>query len=175
LDFLKGRVKSVKSLTSIINKIYKTNFKKHQIRYRVDQLYQKTFGTPHDDADYFVKMAEDDVKKNGGYFQMEMGNESKLKNVIYISNTMLSYAKKFIDIVLVDAKYKRNRFNMPLVSLVGINNFGHTILLGFGLVCNETIPTYVWFFSNLKLAWDGLKPLNFIADECESINEGINL
>ena len=63
-------------------------------------------------------MAEDDVKKNGGYFQMEMGNESKLKNVIYISNTMLSYAKKFIDIVLVDATYKRNRFNMPLVSLV---------------------------------------------------------
>ena len=39
--------------------------------------------------------------------------------------------------VLVDATYKRNRFNMPLVNVMDINNYGKAILLAFGLMTDE--------------------------------------
>ena len=164
IDFLKGRVKSVNALTVILNKDFETSFEPYQVRYRVEKLYVKTFGNPHEDAYNFVKMAEENVLAEGGYFKMRL-IEDKLTSALYISKTMMTYSKVFLDIILVDATYKRNRFNMPIVSIVGINNFGHAIILAFAILHNETIESYDWLFGKLREAWRNLEPLNFIADE----------
>lgn len=64
---------------------------------------------------------------------------------------MMQYADYFLDIVIVDATYKRNRFNLPLVNVIGVNNFGHNIMLAFGLFSNETLDSYTWFFGELMV------------------------
>ena len=84
---------------------------------------------------------------------------------------MKTYAQYFTDFVLVDTAYKRNRFNLPLVNVVGVDNFGRTIMLAFGMLNNETISSYNWFFKMLKLCW-GKNPDVFISDEDESIHKG---
>ena len=63
---------------------------------------------------------------------------------------MLLYSKFFLDIVIVDATYWRNRFNLPLVNIIGINNYGRNIMLTFSLLSNETLEDYKWLFSELK-------------------------
>ena len=85
---------------------------------------------------------------------------------------MVKYSEKFLDVVLVDSTYKRNRFNLPLVNIIGINNYGRNILLGFGLLSKEDIESYSWIFENLKYVWKK-DPNNFVIDECESIKQGI--
>jgi len=55
---------------------------------------------------------------------------------------MKTYAQYFTDFVLVDATCKRNRFNLPLVNVVGVDNFGRTIMLAFGMLNNEAISSY---------------------------------
>ena len=85
---------------------------------------------------------------------------------------MLNYAQYFLDIVIVDSTYKRNRFNMVLINILGVNNYGKNVMLAFGLASDETISTYDWIFKNLKKAWKK-DPLNFISDECASILNGL--
>jgi len=88
---------------------------------------------------------------------------------------MILYSKYFLDIILVDSTYRRNRFNLILVNVLGVNNYGKNILLAFGLLSSETKENYDWFFSQLKKAWKDKSPINCITDEDESIQQGIDI
>ena len=74
---------------------------------------------------------------------------------------------------MIDATHRRNRFNLPTVTILEINNYGKNIVLGFALISKETIESYKWVFEQLKKAWKTQKPQTFICDECPSINEGL--
>jgi len=173
IDLLKGRVNTVMDLTSIINLKFKKQFEWYIIHYRMQKIMRETYGKPHEDAYKFVSLANQDVKENGGYFKVELGVENRFEKAIYLSKTMLDYSDKFLDLVLVDATYKRNRFNLPLVSLIGVNNYGKNILLAFALLTDETASSYTWVFQKLKEAWNQNTVKTFICDECPSINQGL--
>jgi len=159
-------------LTKFINEKYQTQFRLQQIKYQVNKLLQLTYGQPAKDAYLFVQLAEDEVKRSEGYFKYEVNKSSELYRTIFLSKAMLTYSNYFLDIILVDSTYKRNRFNLPLVNVVGINNLGQNILLAFGLLANETLEAYEWFFFNLKNAWKNKNPTNFIIDGCEEMRKG---
>lgn len=138
------------------------------------KMLEKTLGTPDKDAYEFVNLAKEDVKKNNGYFAYHTDQNDEFKKCIYLSQTMIHYSKYFLDTVIVDATYKRNRFNLILVNIVGFNNHGQNIMLGFGLLTEETVQSYEWIFKHLKQGWNQKEPDNFICDESEAIINGNN-
>ena len=170
-----GHVKTMKVLTKLINNKFNTKFDCHNIQYRVNKLLRSTLGQPHEDAFKFFELAKEEIKKNkGGFFKIDIDQQNVFRRCLYVSDCMLEYAKQFLDIVIVDSTYKRNRFNLSLVNILGISNYGRNILLGFGLLSKEDIESYSWIFENLKRIWKK-EPDNFITDECESIKQGIFL
>lgn len=173
IKLLKGKMKSIKCLTKHINKKFKKNFPIYRIQYRTDKFLKQSYGIPEDDAHLFVEIAKQDVKDNGGSFFYEKDLEDKFYCALYVSKAMLLFSEKFLDLVLIDSTYKRNRFNLPLVNILGVNNLGQNILLGFGLLTNETKESYDWIMKKLKIVWKK-DPLNIICDECPSINAGID-
>ena len=48
------------------------------------------------------------------------------------------------DVLLMDATYKTNRFNMPLVNTVGIDNCNRTFFISFAFMSGETDADYEW-------------------------------
>ena len=171
IAFLKGRVKTYLNLTRIINKNFKTDFEVTQVKYQVTKIMNQTYGRAEEDAYKFVKLAEE-KSKNGGYFNCYVINSSTFNRAIYLSDIMLTYAQYFLDIVIIDSTYKRNHFNLPIVDVIGINNYGQNFMLAFGLLSEETSEAYKWFFAELKKAWKNKKPLNFIIDGCLSMKQG---
>lgn len=169
---LKGRTKTYQSLTEIINLRYRTDFQLAQIKYQVKKLMEANFGKPQDDAYRFVELARNEAE-NGGFFRSEVNREREFYRCIFLSKVMLLYSLYFIDIVIIDSTYKRNRFNLPLVNVIGVNNYGHSIMLAFGLLSEETTESYTWFFSKLKRAWENRQPQNFIIDGCVAMKQGI--
>ena len=151
IDSNKGRMKTIADIKDYINEKFNSNFSYVQIQYQVKKLIEENFGRPEDDATLLIEEFEKD-KKNGGKYEADYTPlpEKRLRRVLYVSSTMLNYVNKFLDIVIVDATYKRNRFNMPLINIIGVNNYGRTILLGFGLMDDEKMDSYDWFFKNLK-------------------------
>lgn len=159
-------------MADIINEKFDTTFSLDQIKYRVSKLLEETKGKAHEDAHDFVKLCQLDAHINGSYFEYEANSQGEFDKCVYLSKTMLTFAQYFLDIIIVDSTYRRNRFNLILVNVIGINNYGQSVILAFGLVSGETKETYHWFFANLKKAWKQLAPLNCISDECESIQYG---
>jgi len=171
INLWKGKTKTLIDLKELINKEFDKSFDYHQICYQVTKLMNENFGKANDDADSFVKEIEKDIKQNGGYYKVLIDKDNKLQKILYMSFQMLEYAKFFLDIVIVDATYRRNRFNMPLVNVCGIDNFGRTILLAFALLNDETKESYDWLFLSLRESWKS-NPVYFISDECNEIIQG---
>lgn len=171
INMLKGKVKTFNSLLEIINKKFGTDFNLNQMKYQVNKLLQDNFGKPEDDAYSFVELAKKEAEDDE-FFNFEINKENQFYRVIFLSKTMLIYAEHFLDVIMVDATYKRNRFNLPLVNVLGINNYGQNIMLAFGLLSNETIDSYTWFFSKLQEAWGNKIPSNFIIGGCEAMKQG---
>lgn len=68
------------------------------------------------------------------------------------------------DVLLMDATYKTNRFNMPLVDTVGIDSCNKTFFISFAFMSSETDLDYEWVTQcNLELYTKylprGIKPL----------------
>jgi len=134
-------------------------------------LLEQNFGKPNEDADSFIKIIETDINTNGGFYDILLDKDNRLQKVLYISKQMLEYSEMFLDIIFVDSTYRRNRFNMPLFNVCGINNFGKTIMLAFAVLNNETKETYDWVFSGLRRAWKS-NPAYIISDESQEIIHG---
>ena len=109
-------------------------------------------------------MTQKEVREKGGYFAIKNDSNDKFQQTLYISNWMIKLSEYFLDIVIIDTMYKRNRFNLPLVNIIGIDNSGHNILLVFGLLTNKKTESYTWLFRELKSAWKK-NPLNVITDD----------
>ena len=133
IDLLKGRTKTVKDLTQIINEKFRTEFDVEQVRYKVQKLMKTNFGIPSEDAMDFAKPAEEKIKTNGGSYIVEktqlnnastsiklrednsnshqgycavmVNLEDTLTKVIYVSKMMSIYSQKFLDTVVVNSRY----------------------------------------------------------------------
>jgi len=171
LDSIKGKLKTLTDSQDYINEKFGTSFTYVQIQHQVNKLILENFGCPDNDAVLLIAEFEKDKINNSGNYKVMYGPKKELRRVIYVSDRMYKYTKKFLDIVIVDATYKRNRFNMPLINVIGINNYGRSILLAFGLMDDEKQDSYNWFFENLKNLWKA-EPKFFISDECQEIITG---
>jgi hypothetical protein len=171
LNSLKGKMRTLVDLQNHMNKAYKSSFTYSQIVYQVNKLLEQNFGKADDDAHAFINAIQDDIELNGGQYKVLYDEDRTLRRVLYVSKTMLDYSEKFLDTVLVDATYRRNRFNMPLINVAGVNNHGRTIILAFALMDNEKVDAYNWLFKSLKEIWKR-EPNYFVSDECPSIISG---
>lgn len=57
-----------------------------------------------------------------------------MKALFYQSQSMHEYYSLHSGTLLVDATFKTNSFNMPLVILAGIDSNNKTVLFGFALI-----------------------------------------
>ena len=48
------------------------------------------------------------------------------------------------DVVVLDTTYQLNRYKMPVAPFIGVNNHGQSILLGCGVLGDETKATFIW-------------------------------
>nr|XP_051190431.1 uncharacterized protein LOC127303766 [Lolium perenne] len=60
--------------------------------------------------------------------------------------------------------YKMNRYRMPFIPFVGLNNHRRTMVFGCAIVSDETEETYVWLLQTFLKAMCQKKPLSVITD-----------
>lgn len=75
-----------------------------------------------------------------------------LRRVFFTSGLMMAQFKQYGQFVVMDATCKINRFGMPLVLLVGVDDTHTTSIFGMGLIKVEDIQSYIWLLSTFKQA-----------------------
>jgi len=152
MEKIKTFVSSTKSyleLANVVNKECKTNFHWRTVYYQAKKMEEEILGNPSEDANNFIKMLRKDANERNGFYSVELKN-NQLINCCFMTRRMKNTLKYFSDVLIIDATHKINRFNMPLLDIVVIDNYGKTVTCFFALLSNLKQETYVWALEKFK-------------------------
>ncbi|XVF74768.1 hypothetical protein PTKIN_Ptkin13bG0138300 [Pterospermum kingtungense] len=107
------------------------------------------------------------------FYLMDLNDEGHLRNVFWIDSRSRASCGYVGDVIYVDNTCLSNRYETPLVALVGINHHGQTVLLGCGLLAGETVEFYTWLFKAWLACVSGLCPQTIITDRCNALQNAI--
>lgn len=95
--------------------------------------------------------------------------ENNLLALIFATEGMINLYKHYHDMVILDTTFGLNRFNMPVLTLAGVNNEGGTIILGFAFLQDETYKLKKWVLETYKGFVDDVQPDAVISDACPAL------
>ncbi|XVF86415.1 hypothetical protein PTKIN_Ptkin18bG0038000 [Pterospermum kingtungense] len=107
-------------------------------------------------------------------YLMDLNDEGYLRNVFWIDSRSRAAYGYFGDVVAVDTTCLSNKYEIPLVALVGVNHHGQSILLGCGLLADDTFETYIWLFRAWLTCMSGRPPQTIITNQCRAMQGAIS-
>ncbi|XVE89049.1 hypothetical protein DITRI_Ditri19aG0118800 [Diplodiscus trichospermus] len=107
------------------------------------------------------------------FYLMDLNDEGHLRNLFWVDSRCRASCGYFGDVIYVDNTCLSNRYETPLVALVGINHHGQTVLLGCGLLAGETAESYTWLFKAWLACVSGQCPQTIITDRCNALQNAI--
>ncbi|KAL2467455.1 Protein FAR-RED IMPAIRED RESPONSE 1 [Abeliophyllum distichum] len=112
--------------------------------------------------------------KNPNFFYaIDLNQDRRLKNVFWVdAKSRLDY-ENFGDVVFFDTTYKKNEFKLPFVPFIGMNNHFQFLLLGCGLLGDQSKSTYAWLMQAWIRAMHGQAPKVILTDQDETLKEAI--
>ncbi|CAN7104862.1 unnamed protein product [Brassica rapa subsp. narinosa] len=119
---------------------------------------------------YFCRMQ---LTNPNFFYLMDINDEGQLRNVFWADAFSRVSCSFFNDVVFIDNAYISGKFEIPLVTLVGVNHHGQTTLLGCGLLAGETVESYHW----LLKAWFGVmkcSPQTIVTDRCKPLEAAVS-
>ncbi|KAL0724475.1 hypothetical protein Bca4012_039074 [Brassica carinata] len=108
------------------------------------------------------------------FYSMDLGDDGSLRNVFWIESRARAAYSHFGDVVVFDTTCLSNAYELPLVAFVGINHHGDPILLGCGLVADQSSETYVWLFRAWLTCMLGRPPRTFVTEHCKSMQTAVS-
>ncbi|XP_042484795.1 protein FAR1-RELATED SEQUENCE 5-like [Macadamia integrifolia] len=109
------------------------------------------------------------VKDLGFIYSINLAKNGMLRGFFWVDSRVWSSYQVFGDVVVFDTTYKRNRYRWPFGPFKGVNNHRQSIIVGCGLVANETKESFEWFFRAWLNAMGNKAQDAIITDECTSI------
>ena len=70
--------------------------------------------------------------------------------LFFVDKNIINTLRKNSEVLVMDCTYKTNRFNMPLLDIVGHTAIGTTFYIGFAFVDREKENRYTWVLDQLK-------------------------
>ncbi|TYH42281.1 hypothetical protein ES332_D11G053800v1 [Gossypium tomentosum] len=76
---------------------------------------------------------------------------NELENLFFIHPRSLDIWRAFPHVLIVDAMYKTNKYDLPFVQIVGVTSTNKTFSIAFFFIINEKEENYNWALTCLKL------------------------
>lgn len=121
--------------------------------------------------DLFMHMQEENPKF---FYAVDFNEEHRLRNLFWVDAKGVDDYTYFSDVVVFDNTYFVNKYKIPLVLFIGVNNHIQPILLGCALIADDTIFTYAWLMQTWCLAMGGHGPRILLTDQNSAIKEAIS-
>jgi hypothetical protein len=99
------------------------------------------------DAQMFVGQLERKKEVNPTFFyDFMVDEEGRLIRVFRVDATCRKKCSLFGDVLLVDATYTTNQYNMKFVPFTGVNHHLQSVFLGAAFLADKKIKSYGWLF-----------------------------
>ncbi|KAK8950736.1 Protein FAR1-RELATED SEQUENCE 6 [Platanthera zijinensis] len=107
------------------------------------------------------------------FYSVDLDHHGRMRNLFWADARSRAASSYFCDVVSFDSTFLTAKYDLPLVSFVGMNHHGQTVLLGCGLLSNENAETYGWLFNSWIASIMGCQPTAFITDDCKAIQNAV--
>ncbi|KAI5411087.1 variant 2, Protein FAR-RED ELONGATED HYPOCOTYL 3 [Lathyrus oleraceus] len=111
--------------------------------------------------DFFIQMQN---MNSNFFYAVDLGEDQRLKSLLWIDAKSRYDYINFCDVVSFDTTYVRNKYKMPLVIFVGVNQHYQFILLGCALISDESATTFSWLLRTWLKGVGGQVPKVIITD-----------
>ena len=96
------------------------------------------------DAANNLASSPDEIERSGRYFyRFETDDEQRLTWLFIVHPLSIGHIRRNYDVMLADCTYQTNRFDMPLLNIVGITSTNRTVEFGFCFLKDEKTDTYI--------------------------------
>ncbi|XP_022141726.1 protein FAR1-RELATED SEQUENCE 6-like isoform X4 [Momordica charantia] len=119
-------------------------------------------GDGHALYNYFCRMK---LTNPNFFYLMDLDNDGRLRNVFWADARSRAAYCYFCDTVIIDTTCLNNRYEIPLISFVGVNHHGQSVLLGCGFVGFEAVECFVWILKAWLRCMLGCSPQVIITDQ----------
>ncbi|CAN0899857.1 Protein FAR1-RELATED SEQUENCE 5 [Linum grandiflorum] len=99
--------------------------------------------------------------------------ENRVTKVFWADSMSITDYSCFGDLLLFDATYKKNIYNMPLVIFAGVNHHNQTCIFACALLQHERTDNYEWALETLTKAMGNKFPETVITDEDQEMAKAI--
>ncbi|RVX19618.1 Protein FAR1-related sequence 6 [Vitis vinifera] len=128
-------------------------------------------GDAHAVYNYFCRMK---LTNPNFFYLMDLDDEGRLRNVFWADARSRAAYGYFCDTVAIDTSCLANKFEIPLISFVGMNHHGQSVLLGCGFLGHESVEYFVWIFRAWLTCMLGRPPQVIITDQCKPLQNAIS-
>ncbi|TVU20393.1 hypothetical protein EJB05_36600, partial [Eragrostis curvula] len=126
------------------------------------QKKEKVHGS---DAEYVLNFMDGKKEEDPEFFfKYNKDDEGRLQNIFWSDSQSQVDYEAFGDVVVFDSTYRVNRYNLPFVPFVGLDNHRKTVMFGCGILSNETVASYVWLLQAFLEAMRQRHPRSVITD-----------
>ena len=153
---------------------YEIKFSYYDVKNACFKIKSKLFGKANEDARTLIKLLEELKENKLIFFDKLIGDNQNLRAFLFVTNGMASLYKEYKDIIILDTTLGLNRFNMPVLTIASIDNFGRTVILGFACMENETAEIKEWVLSKY-LDYVKTPPDAYISDSCPALLKALRI
>ncbi|KAF1885510.1 hypothetical protein Lal_00029399 [Lupinus albus] len=108
------------------------------------------------------------------FYAVDLGEDLRLKSLLWVDAKSRHDYINFCDVVSFDSTYVRNKYKMPLVLFVGVNQHYQFILLGCALISDESATTLSWLMRTWLKAVGGHVPKVIITDHDKTLKSVVS-
>nr|XP_051221189.1 protein FAR1-RELATED SEQUENCE 5-like [Lolium perenne] len=117
------------------------------------------------DATTAIRIMSKRKKRDPEYFfEYDVDEKGRLKHMFWCDSQSRRDYQDYGDVLVFDSTYKMNKYKMPFVPFVGLNNHRRTTVFGCAILSSENEQTYVWLLKTFLKAMCQQKPKAVITD-----------
>ena len=109
----------------------------------------------------------------GFYYNNTVEADACMGNLFWADSVSRYDYACFGDVIAFDSAFKRNRYDRPLVVIVGVNHHHQTIIFACAIIVKENAANYSWLLNQLVECMGGKKPLSVVTDGDLSMGKAI--
>lgn len=149
-----------------------SKFEERDGRQLIDQPkhLQLREGDAHAVYNYFCRMK---LTNPGFFYLMDLDDEGHLRNVFWADFRSRCAYNYFCDTIAIDTTCLTYKYEIPLVSFVGVNHHGQSVLLGCGFLGHESVEYFSWMFKSWLTCMLGQHPQVIVTDQSKHLQMAV--
>ncbi|KAL2888806.1 putative Mutator-like element transposase [Ceratocystis lukuohia] len=109
------------------------------------------------------------LDKEGFWSRVQYGSDNHVTAIFFAHRDSLAYLRAYPEVLLLDCMYKTNKYNMPLLDMIGVDATSRSFCIAFAFLSGETEEDYTWALQQLKELYEqcnGVFPSVILTDRC---------